>query len=85
MTELTPWHDPVVAELHATRDRLAEQYHHDLFAYTAAAEARCRALGLNMVEDPHLIAQVARSALEMTCPALQATEAARKSVQGVDF
>jgi len=71
MTTFTPWHDPVVAEIHATRDRLAEQYHHDLFAYSAAAEARCRALGLNMVEDPHLVVQVARSALERTYPALQ--------------
>jgi hypothetical protein len=47
------WHDPVVAEIHTTRERLADQYHNDLLAYSKAAEARCRALGLNMTEDKH--------------------------------
>ena len=58
-----PWHDPVVAEIHATRERLAEQYHNDLLAYSKAAEARCRALGLTMAEDQHQAAQVARAGL----------------------
>lgn len=49
----TTWHDPVVAEIHAVRERLAEQYHDDLAAYSAAAEAHCRELGLNMAEDRH--------------------------------
>lgn len=50
MTTTTCWHDPVVAEIHATRERLAEHYHDDLRAYSAAAEAHCRALGLIMAE-----------------------------------
>jgi hypothetical protein len=24
------WHEPIVAELHATREHLADQYHNDL-------------------------------------------------------
>lgn len=39
-------HDPVVAEIHAVRTRLAEQNCDDLVEYTKAAEERCRALGL---------------------------------------
>lgn len=46
MSELKPWRDPVVAEIHAVREALATQFHDDLHAYTKAAEARCRALGL---------------------------------------
>lgn len=53
MNTNSSWHDPVVAEIHATRERLADQYHNDLLAYSSAAEARCRALGLNMAEDQH--------------------------------
>ena len=53
MNATSSWHDPVVAEIHATRERLADQYHNDLLAYSKAAEARCRALGLNMAEDQH--------------------------------
>lgn len=47
------WHDPVVAEIHAVRERLEEQYHGDLAAYSAAAEAHCRKLGLNMAGSQH--------------------------------
>lgn len=54
MNTTTPWRDPVVAEIHATRERLADQYHDDLLAYSNAAEARCRALGLTMAPDHHL-------------------------------
>lgn len=58
------WHDSVVAEIHAVRERLAEQYHGDMAAYTAAAEAHCRELGLNMAhgeirKNPALSAQPA--------------------------
>ena len=53
MNATSPWHDPVVAEIHATRERLADQYHNDLLAYSKAAEARCHALGLNVTEDQH--------------------------------
>lgn len=54
MNTTAPWHDSVIAEIHATRERLADQYHNDLLAYSKAAEARCRALGLHMAEDQHL-------------------------------
>jgi hypothetical protein len=57
MNPLTPWLDPVVAEIHATRERLADQYHNDLLAYSKAAETHCRTLGLIMVEDQHPIVQ----------------------------
>lgn len=50
MSDTQIWHDPIVAEIHATRERLAEQYHNDLAAYSKAAEEHCRALGLNLVE-----------------------------------
>lgn len=54
MNTPTPWHDPVVAEIHAARERLADQYHDDLLAYSNAAQARCRALGLIMAPDHRL-------------------------------
>ena len=44
--------DPVVAEIHAARERLAEQYHNDLIAYSEAAEAHCHALGFRFAESP---------------------------------
>lgn len=53
MNATIPWHDPVVAEIHAARERLADQYHNDLLAYSKAAAARCQALGLTMAEDQH--------------------------------
>ncbi len=59
MNATLTWHDTVVEEIHATRERFAEQYHDDLLAYSNAAVARCRALGLNMAEDRHHIAQAA--------------------------
>lgn len=62
------WHDPVVAEIHATRERLAEQYHNDLVTYSKAAEDRCRALGLTMVEDQERIAEMASLSLEVPRP-----------------
>lgn len=45
-------HDPVVAEIHAVREQLAEEYHGDLLAYSQAAEAHCHALGFRFVESP---------------------------------
>lgn len=44
--------DPIVAEIHAARERLAEEYHNDLLAYSEAAEAHCRASGFRFVESP---------------------------------
>ena len=69
MTATTLWHDPVVAEIHATRERLAEHYHNDLLAYSEAAEAHCRALGLNMAEDQHHAAQIAPISVAVARPA----------------
>lgn len=59
MTATALWHDPVVAEIHATRERLAEHYQYDLLAYSQAAELHCRALGLTMAEDQRHAAQTA--------------------------
>jgi len=69
MNATSPWHDPVVAEIHAARERLADQYHNDLLAYSKAAEARCRALGLNMAEDQHLLAVSRASEISAAEPA----------------
>ena len=40
----------------------------DLVTYSKAAEARCRALGLTMVEDQERIAEIASPNLEVTRP-----------------
>lgn len=44
-------HDPIVEEIYATRERLADQYHNDLSAYSKAVEAHCLALGFQIVKD----------------------------------
>lgn len=44
-------HDPVVAEIHAARERLAEEYRNDLLACSEAAAAHCHALGFRFVES----------------------------------
>lgn len=54
MNTTSVWHDPIVAEIHATREQLAKQYQNDLRAYSKAAEAHCRLLGLTMAESPRL-------------------------------
>lgn len=51
MNTNSSWHDPVVAEIRATRERFGSV---SQLAYSKTAEARCRALGLNMAEDQHL-------------------------------
>lgn len=71
MNAPSPWHDPVVAEIHATRERLAEQYHNDLRAYSEAAQAHCRALGLNMAEDQLRVVEGGQSVSGTALPALQ--------------
>lgn len=50
MIPMQSWHDPIVAELHAIREQLADQYHNDLLAYSQAAELHCRALGFPAME-----------------------------------
>lgn len=56
MNTAAHWHDTIVAEIHATRQHLANEYNNDLQAYTVAAQARCRALGLTMVQDQRTVA-----------------------------
>ena len=48
------WHDPIVEEIHATREHLASQFKNDLAAYSKSAEAHCRALGFQIGEDLRL-------------------------------
>jgi hypothetical protein len=43
------WHDPIVAEIHATRERLASKFQNDLVAYSKAAEEHCQVLGFKFV------------------------------------
>jgi len=45
-----PWRDPIVEEIHATREGLAKQYDNDLAVYSRVAESHCRALGFGFVE-----------------------------------
>jgi hypothetical protein len=52
MTTTPTWRDPIIAELHALRGRLAERFHNDLAAYSQAADAHCRALGFHIVQSP---------------------------------
>lgn len=52
MNTTETWHDSIVAEIHAARELLADQYHNDLLAYSKAAESHCRALGFRFVESP---------------------------------
>ena len=52
MKESPVRHDPIVAEIHAVRERLASQYQNDLSAYSLAAETHCRALGFKFAEGP---------------------------------
>jgi hypothetical protein len=54
------WHDPIVAEIHAIREQLAEQYQNDLVAYSKTAEEHCRALGLTMTQSPRAHRREAR-------------------------
>ena len=49
MTTAPAWRDPIVAEIHAIREHLAERFHNDLAAYSETADAHCRALGFYMV------------------------------------
>jgi hypothetical protein len=46
------WRDPIVAELHAIREQIAERFQNDLIAYSEAATAHCRALGFPIVASP---------------------------------
>jgi hypothetical protein len=57
MNTTQPAHDSIIDEIHATRERLAEQYLNDLFAYSRAAESHCLDLGFRIVESPrrHLV------------------------------
>jgi hypothetical protein len=63
MNTIQAWDDPILAEIHATRERLAEQYQNDLTAYSQAAAAHCRALGLEMVESPRFMSRASQTVL----------------------
>lgn len=52
MTSPLTCRDPLVAELHALRERLAERFDNDLNAYSEAAAAHCRALGFQIGGSP---------------------------------
>jgi hypothetical protein len=39
------WHDPIVQELHAVREKLVEKYQGNLHTYSLAARAHAIALG----------------------------------------
>jgi hypothetical protein len=54
------WHDPIVEELHAVRQKLVEQYQGDLHTYSQAARARALALGfqLTAVKTPPMVPTV---------------------------
>ena len=43
--QISPWHDPVVQELHDIRAQLVEKYHGNMSAYSQAAKAHALALG----------------------------------------
>lgn len=51
MNKISELHDPIVAEIHATRERLANEFHNDLGAYSKSAEAHCRAMGFKFEEE----------------------------------
>lgn len=46
------WRDPIVAEIHAIREQLAQRFHNDLAAYSRAADAHCRELGFHVLQSP---------------------------------
>ena len=45
------WHDPIVAEIHAIRQKLHDQYNGDLHAYSLAATANALALGFKFAKS----------------------------------
>lgn len=54
MNATQPPRDPIITEIHAIREHLAEQYKNDLVAYSHAAEEHCRTLGFYAVESLRL-------------------------------
>lgn len=52
MNTTLSWHDPIVAEIHATRERLAEQYHDDLVAYSQAGGDALPCFGVSDFREP---------------------------------
>lgn len=49
MTTAPAWRDPIVSDIHAIREQLAERFCDDLAAYSEAAAVHCRELGFRMV------------------------------------
>jgi hypothetical protein len=54
MNATQPPRDPIIREIHAIREHLAEQYQNDLIAYSQAANEHCRNLGFHTVKSPRL-------------------------------
>jgi len=63
--------DPIITELHAIRERLAERFHNDLAAYSETADAHCRALGFHIVHSPTDKERGAANARQVLRPADQ--------------
>jgi hypothetical protein len=63
MNSTQTWDDPILAEIHAIREHLAEQYQNDLTAYSQAAEAYCLALNLKLVESPRFMPRASQTVL----------------------
>lgn len=53
MNKIPVWHNPIIAEINAARERLTNQFQNDLAAYSKSAEAHCRALCFQVAESQH--------------------------------
>jgi len=72
MKTTQPLHDAILAEIHATREQLAEQYHDDLAAYSEAAVSHCLAMGFHIAESPRF-QKIQGDVVPQPNPALQPT------------
>ena len=72
------WEDPIVAEVHRTREKLAEQYNFDVSAFFADLRMRQAALGGRLVLQKKLAEPTAEaergrdSASPLSTPSLNA-------------
>ncbi len=53
------WNDPIVAEIHAIRQKLHDEYNGDLHAYSLAATANALALGFKFAKSKASISAAA--------------------------
>ncbi len=54
-TQSSPWHDPIVQELHDIRAQLVEKYQGNMTAYSQAAKAHALALGFGLAPMAGLV------------------------------